>query len=260
MYIPTIEEAPRSHASVIFGLVATLLVHAGALELVSYSGIKCIYPPPEETSFVIDFTVEAAEMPKPKKQPEPQSETPDREKSVNVVKKSTSPSVAPKSNPAPATADNGFGDVETPAPPVPQEPVIDSKALFPGMSKKKDDSTSPLTSDESTPKFSDGHAKGNSLNAQTNGKPNAHVEGRKVIGGTPLPAYNVQDAGYVVVKIHVDQYGTVIKALPGVEGTTITNKELWEAARKAALETHFNIEGNAPQFQEGTITYYFNLK
>ena len=78
--------------------------------------------------------------------------------------------------------------------------------------------------------------------------------------GLAKPTYKSQERGTVVVKIWVDQYGTVKRAEPGADGTTVTNAQLWNAARKAALETRFNTKADAPVMQEGTITYIFNLK
>lgn len=62
------------------------------------------------------------------------------------------------------------------------------------------------------------------------------------------------------VKIRVDTYGQVTSAIPGIEGTTVQNRTLWEAARKAAMEARFNVSGSAPAIQEGRITYIFTLK
>ena len=42
--------------------------------------------------------------------------------------------------------------------------------------------------------------------------------------------------------------------------TVVTDQNLWQAARKAALGAHFNMSADAPAMQEGTITYIFNLK
>ena len=81
-----------------------------------------------------------------------------------------------------------------------------------------------------------------------------------VNGNLPVPNYTIQESGIVVVTIWVDQYGTVQKAIPGADGTTVTNSTLWNAARKAAMETKFNMSADAPALQEGTITYIFNLK
>ena len=50
------------------------------------------------------------------------------------------------------------------------------------------------------------------------------------------------------------------KAQAGVEGTTATDKTLWQAAYKAAMGAHFNMDASAPALQEGTITYIFKMK
>jgi hypothetical protein len=89
---------------------------------------------------------------------------------------------------------------------------------------------------------------------------NAKVPGRSVSGTLPRPSYPVQVSGKVVVEVYVDNYGNVQKAVAGVEGTTVTDKNLWQAARKAALGAHFNMSADAPAMQKGTITYVFNLK
>lgn len=78
--------------------------------------------------------------------------------------------------------------------------------------------------------------------------------------GLKKPSYATQESGIVVVDIWVDQYGKVQKAVPGGAGTTVKDKELWNSARKAALETGFNMNANAPALQNGTITYIFILR
>ena len=60
-----------------------------------------------------------------------------------------------------------------------------------------------------------------------------------------------------MVQVKVDQYGQVTEAIPGAEGTTVTDKTLWNAARNAALKAHFNQNASAPALQSGTITYVF---
>lgn len=87
----------------------------------------------------------------------------------------------------------------------------------------------------------------------------AYLEGRTVLGVLPRPTYATQTSGIVVVSIWVDQYGTVQKAISGADGTTVTDKDLWNAARKAAIGAHFNMSADAPSLQQGTITYKFNL-
>lgn len=94
---------------------------------------------------------------------------------------------------------------------------------------------------------------------QVVGSANAHVKGRDVVGSLPRPSYNTQAEGIVVVQIKVDQYGSVIEAIPGAEGTTTNDKNLWSASRNAAMKAHFNMSANAPAVQTGTLTYIFRL-
>ena len=100
---------------------------------------------------------------------------------------------------------------------------------------------------------------GGNSNEQHNAAPNAKLAGRSVNGTLPIPSYGVQADGKVVVKIWVDQYGNVTKAQAGAEGTTATDKTLWQAAYKAAMGAHFNMDASAPTLQEGTITYIFRM-
>ena len=86
---------------------------------------------------------------------------------------------------------------------------------------------------------------------------NASLTGRNVVGSLPRPSTDVAQGGTVVVQVKVDQYGNVTEAVPGVEGTTITNVDLWNASRNAAMKAHFNTKADAPVVQVGTITYVF---
>ena len=94
---------------------------------------------------------------------------------------------------------------------------------------------------------------------QTVGSANAHVKGRSILGSLPKPTCSSDEEGLVVVRVKIDQYGTVIEAIPGAEGTTVTDNKLWDAARGAALKAHFNQSAKAPAIQTGTITYIFKL-
>ena len=84
-----------------------------------------------------------------------------------------------------------------------------------------------------------------------------NLKDRSVAGSLPRPVYNSEGEGVVVVAITVDQYGKVIKAVPGAEGTTITDDKLWDDARKAAIESHFSSSTDSVPVT-GTITYVFS--
>ena len=81
-----------------------------------------------------------------------------------------------------------------------------------------------------------------------------------MVGVLPKPAEKIQQEGTVVVTIWVDQNGKVAKAQAGADGTTVVDSKLWAVARNAAMGAHFNVSGDAPALQKGTITYIFKLK
>lgn len=89
-------------------------------------------------------------------------------------------------------------------------------------------------------------------------KANARMRARSVVGSLPKPRAVTGEKGVVVVQISVDQYGNVIEAISGAEGTTIFDDAQLNAARNAAMKAHFNTSANAPVSQTGTITYTFN--
>lgn len=65
--------------------------------------------------------------------------------------------------------------------------------------------------------------------------------------------------GRVVVKIIVDRNGKVIKATPGVKGTTNSAPCLLEPARKTAFMHKWNLDSNAPSQQIGFVVVNFKL-
>lgn len=62
--------------------------------------------------------------------------------------------------------------------------------------------------------------------------------------------------GIVKLDITIDIYGQV-KSAKLNSASTITDEEVIEACKKAALKTMFNLNSDAPRLQQGTITYKF---
>lgn len=62
--------------------------------------------------------------------------------------------------------------------------------------------------------------------------------------------------GIVKLDITIDIYGQV-KSAKLNSASTITDEEVIEACKKAALKTMFNLNSDAPKLQQGTITYKF---
>ena len=77
-------------------------------------------------------------------------------------------------------------------------------------------------------------------------------------GGLPMPVYNVQEEGRVVVTITVNPAGQVIQTSIN-KRTNTANSALRKAAEDAARKARFNTVSGVNN-QTGTITYYFKLK
>lgn len=223
------KERKRSGIS---GVILTLTLHLSLVAVCATSGLKYLDPPPQEDSFVLDFTEVPEEEISLKQNPDPASDQ--------------SPFEGRIENLTPQTKTDEVGDVDLPAPEPKQEPQLDARASFPGMAKKDTTLTAPHSAVKSGGLFRSGDY--------------AELGDREVEGHIVKPAYHVQDCGIVVVIIKVDQYGRVKSAVPEGEGTTTDNIELKKAAREAALKTRFKVSDTAPVLQEGTITYHFNLQ
>lgn len=81
---------------------------------------------------------------------------------------------------------------------------------------------------------------------------------RRIAGRLPLPRYDEDIEGRIVVDITVDASGNVVRASVNMQGTTILNETLQSEAVEAARKSKFSAAGPTEQF--GSITYVFKLK
>lgn len=84
------------------------------------------------------------------------------------------------------------------------------------------------------------------------------------LSGRGVPTKNIykQDCneyGLVIVQIEVDRSGKVIKAEPGVKGTTNTHPCLLEPAKRIALSHKWPADSNAPSRQIGFVSINFSI-
>ncbi len=251
--------SPFDRAGKRIGIVLTVAAHLLLLFVGINAGLQKVYPPPQEKGILIDF--EKTPEPTPIVTAvgvEPRSEIVEPKKEVTLVQRAEAPIKDVEAvNRGTETTVGTDGDVEAPEPPRKKE--INRKALF-SSSMNRRDTIAQQAASEATDALTAGHPKGNTEIGNPEGTPTARLKGRTVMGNLPLPAYSVQNSGTVVVRILVDQYGTVIEAQAGVKGTTVNDATLWEAARKAALDAKFNLDSSAPAVQEGTISYVFRLR
>lgn len=84
------------------------------------------------------------------------------------------------------------------------------------------------------------------------------LNGRSLTGSLPIPVYNVQDEGRVVVTIVVNPSGRVISTSINKRTNTVSTA-LRRAAEEAARKARFNVIDGVNN-QTGTITYYFKLR
>jgi hypothetical protein len=85
------------------------------------------------------------------------------------------------------------------------------------------------------------------------------VEDRYVSGKTPIPSVTNGPTGVVVIGVTMNRVGIVSKATVNT-GTTITDEEILDACKEAALKTSFGYNPEAPDHSVGTITYTFTAK
>lgn len=85
------------------------------------------------------------------------------------------------------------------------------------------------------------------------------VEDRYVSGRTPVPSVSTGPVGVVVIGVTMDRVGIVSKATVN-SGTTITDEDIIDACKEAALKTSFGYNPEAPNHSVGTITYTFTAR
>ncbi len=254
------EREKQGRLSGVTGVALTVVTHCVLLTCCFLSGFTYLDPPPpEREQILIEFDAFETERPEQTLDgTSPRAYEPDPTEDINLVQKSEAQNEGTKANEAQEAVVDDHGDVEVKQPE--REKEIDRRALFSAAKNKTEkDTLAAQTAREVSDALKAGHASGNTKTGETAGEPNAKLTGRSVNGSLPRPSYPVQKSGTVVVEIWVDQYGTVQKAVAGADGTTVTDKDLWQAARKAALGAHFNMSAEAPAMQKGTITYVFKL-
>lgn len=260
------------------GIVGTTVFHGIILVIVIFFGFIVPDPPPEEEGILINFgTDETGSGDTEPMYSEIPEEAPPPPQEASTPTESTEEIIAQDFEEAPAVEPQKVIEqekvVETPAeevqaeaeetPPQPEEepPKVNERALYKGRANTDETSGSEgITEGEGNQGSITGTPDSdNYLNGLGGKGIDFSLTGRSPLS-LPKPEYNVQEAGKVVVKIRVNREGVVTYAEAGAQGTNTLNKELLEAARKAALKSRFNSSPDAAFTQQGTITYHFVLQ
>lgn len=75
-----------------------------------------------------------------------------------------------------------------------------------------------------------------------------------------VPKDDGQKYGRVAVRIFVNKNGVVVDAIPGVKGTTLSDKAIWEKCRQAVMGASLNKLESAPETQIGVVMFNFKVK
>ncbi|MEM8929151.1 MAG: energy transducer TonB [Bacteroidota bacterium] len=134
-------------------------------------------------------------------------------------------------------------------------------ALMGGIGKS-DGTDSGSEGDDNRP-GDKGRPDGNPYATSYYGTPGSGTGGYGLNGRSLVSKGKVQqecnEDGRVVVRIVVDRNGKVIKATPGVKGTTNNAPCLLEPAKKTAFLHKWNLDSNAPSQQIGFVVVNFKL-
>jgi colicin import membrane protein len=262
------------------GIIGTTLFHGIILVVVVFLGFMVPFPPPEEEGILINFGTDEtglgdrepmySEIPEEVPPPPQEATTPEETKEEIIAQDFEEAPVVKKPEVEKRKEVKEVPVVkkpvvakETPPPPVEEPPKVDERALYKGRASTDETSGSEgITQGEGNQGSPTGSPDSdNYLNGLSSGRGGIDfsLAGRNPLS-LPKPEYNVQESGKVVVKIRVNQEGIVTYAEAGAPGTNTLNKELLDAAHKAALKARFNSSPDAAYTQQGTITYHFILQ
>jgi len=261
------------------GILGTSVFHGIILGIIIFFGFIVPDPPPGEEGMMINFGTDETgfgfEEPMASEIPE-QSSPPPQEVATPV--ESTEEFISQDFEEAPAVEpekevveqkeviEKPVEKVEeekeeTPPPPVEEPPKVNERALYKGRADSDNTSGSEgITEGDGNQGSPGGSPDSENYTAGMGGKgDNFSLAGRNPVS-FPKPDYKGQEAGTVVVTIRVNREGVVTYAEAGAKGTNTLNKELLEAAIKAAFKARFNRSPDAAFTQQGTITYHFVLQ
>ncbi|MBB2150933.1 energy transducer TonB [Pedobacter gandavensis] len=186
---------------------------------------------------------------------EPTKETPTQQNSTKeIVTQSTEDAVSVNTKSSPKNA-APTATVES----KPAKPVINQNALYKGKANK---GTGGGDGTGTTP--------GNQGDKDGDPLANNYGEGGSGFGETPIalrkftnlvtPQDDGQKTGKIAVRIKINKSGIVIDATPGVKGTTLNDRELWQKCREAVMGARLTQADNAPDVQIGVVVFNFKVK
>lgn len=257
-------------------LISTLVIHGALFILFLFVGLTYYDPKPED-GILINFgnsetgQGEVYEAPS-SGSPQNQASTPVETQQVMTQDVEDAPSIDQSSNtstpvdPDPEPQETTNNPNETDNQQVPEEPDPKPSESLQNLLNNASNSQSGgqgITEGSGDQGREDGDPNSNNYTGNGgggNGDGNYQLGKRKALT-KPKPE-PCEASGRVVVRILVDPKGNVVRAVagekvPGGAATTTTSSCLFERARKAAMQTTFEADRDAPIQQSGYIIYNF---
>ncbi len=262
-------------------LISTLVFHLGLLLLFLFVGLTYYDPKPEDGILINfgnsemglgeEFVTPSNSSPQPQ-----QSTTESEQTDVLTQDVEDAPSIQAEEKPKPVekkedqkpTEQKSTEDQTKPEEVKDPEPQPSDKLRkLLDLTKKSKSGGEGVTEGSGDQGREDGDPNSNSRTGDGGG---GNGDGNYLLGNRqalakPKPDYPCNDEGRVVVKIYVDQNGSVIRAIagervPGGSASTTTSTCLYEQARRAALRTTWQPDRDAPDQQAGYIIYNFRKR
>ena len=248
--------------------VGTLLILLACILLCSWLGFKIPNPPIEEEGMGVagevlgeiegfgnndEATLDDNSAASPSSSTPEESYTTGEESTpvAKTTKTDNTPKPEPKKEPVKPSPDNKSNtQSETP------QPTTNPMATFRGNKNGKGGEGKGTATGSGKAGNPDGTPGGQGGSGKGNGS-GFNLGGRSLKGTLPVPNYNTDKDGDVVVRIKVDRDGNVVAVEAPVKGSTTSDRSMVEAAKQAARKAHFNANPNATEYQYGTITYKF---
>lgn len=257
-------------------LITTLVIHGSLFILFLFVGLSYYDPKPED-GILINFgnsetgQGEVYEAPS-SGSPQTQTKTPVQNQEVLTQDIEDAPSIDQSSATSQPVEEEEETEKQSDSPEetenqeIPEEPAPQPSESLQDLlnktknSEKGDEGISEGSGDQGA---EDGDP--NSNNYQGNGGGGSgdgnYMLGNRKALAKPRPS-PCEASGRVVVKIYVDRKGKVIRAVagekvPGGAATTTTNSCLFDQARRAAMQTTWESDRDAPVQQSGYIIYNF---
>jgi len=244
------------------GIVGTVIFHVVLLMLLFLFALTTPLPLPGEEGVEVSlgYATQGSGLVQPEKinpvQPVEPVEPKIEQKEIITQEVEDTPAIEEIKPKETETVDN---QPIRPVVPAKEEPKVNPKALYTPHQQTSNESG---TQGQDNELMDQGKESGSPDSKQPDGLGGSgagvsfNLEGRGSVH-LPKPAYESQEQGKVVVRIWVNKQGKVVRVLPGVQGTTLTDQRLIKLAENAALNAVFTPDPNAADQQVGTITYNF---